>query len=181
MMTSRRCITSNISSPEPALYETFIEIYTKYTKWKYLPNNYQNLLVIPIYRMMYNVYIYQKAKICSIFIENRFAVWYNNINQKQTYIRNWEERSMKKGTTFVVITKSNKVKEITALETKEDAISYMEEKYLQYTRSVPVYDYKNSFIKDDRSIAVVSSGIFSIKIMLYQGKVQRVMSKWKDN
>ena len=57
MMTSRRCITSNMSSPEPVLYETFIEIYTKYTKWKYLTNNYQNLPVIPICRKVYNINI----------------------------------------------------------------------------------------------------------------------------
>lgn len=87
---------------------------------------------------------------------------------------------MKKQTTFVVITKSNRVKEITALESKDDAISYVEEKYLYYIRTVPRYDYKNSFIKDDRSLAVVSAGIFSVKIMLYQGNVQKIMSGWKD-
>ncbi len=87
---------------------------------------------------------------------------------------------MKKQTTFVVIAKSNRVKEITALESKDDAISYVEEKYLYYIRTVPRYDYKNSFIKDDRSLAVISAGIFSVKIMLYQGNVQKLMSGWKD-
>lgn len=87
---------------------------------------------------------------------------------------------MRKKTTFVVITKSNRVKEIVSLESQDDAISYVEEKYLYYIKTVPRYDYKNSFIKDDRSLAVVSAGIFSVKIMLYQGNIQKIMSGWKD-
>ena len=87
---------------------------------------------------------------------------------------------MRKKTTFVVITKSNRVKEIVSLESQDDAISYVEEKYLYYIKMVPRYDYKNSFIKDDRSLAVISAGIFSVKIMLYQGNVQKLMSGWKD-
>ncbi len=87
---------------------------------------------------------------------------------------------MRKKTTFVVTTKSNRVKEIVTLESKDDAISYVEEKYLYYIRTLPRYDYKNSFIKDDRSLAVVSAGIFSVKIMIYQGNVQKIMSGWKD-
>ena len=87
---------------------------------------------------------------------------------------------MRKKTTFVVITKSNRVKEIVSLESQDDAISYVEEKYLYYIKTVLRYDYKNSFIKDDRSLAVVSAGIFSVKIMLYQGNVQKIMSGWKD-
>lgn len=87
---------------------------------------------------------------------------------------------MRKSTAFVVTTKSNKVKEIVELESKDDAISYVEEKYLYYIRTVPRYDYEHSFIKDDRSLAIVSAGIFSIKIMLYQGNIQRLKSGWKD-
>lgn len=87
---------------------------------------------------------------------------------------------MRKNTTFVVITKSNKVKEITALESKDDAKSYVEEKYVHYIRTVPKYDYMNSFIKDDKSVAVVSAGIFSVKIMMYQGNIQRILPGWKD-
>lgn len=87
---------------------------------------------------------------------------------------------MRKSTAFVVTTKSNKVKEIVELESKDDAISYVEEKYLYYIRTVPRYDYEKSFIKDDRSLAIVSAGIFSIKIMLYQGNIQKLKSGWKD-
>ena len=71
MMTSRRRISSNMSSPEPALYETFIEIYTNIQNG----NNYQNfqkLHVIPIYRIVYNGIIYQKRKYVRFFILKMF-------------------------------------------------------------------------------------------------------------
>ena len=114
------------------------------------------------------------------YIENVFVIWYNNINLSKHMFEKREECSMRKKTTFVVTTKSNRVKEIVSLESQDDAISYVEEKYLYYIKSVPRYDYKNSFIKDDRSLAVVSAGIFSVKIMIYQGNIQKIMSGWKD-
>ena len=123
--------------------------------------------------------LYTKSEnMFELYIENIFVIWYNNINKTNTrsYLGGMQ---MKKQTIFVVITKSNRVKEITALESKDDAISYVEEKYLYYIRTVPRYDYKNSFIKDDRSLAVVSAGIFSVKIMLYQGNIQKIISEWK--
>ena len=80
----------------------------------------------------------------------------------------------------VIITKSNQVKEIISID-KEQAIDYIEDRYREFIKTVPNYNFRESFLSPDRTYGKISAGIFSIKIMLYNGNIKRYQSNWKDN
>ncbi len=82
---------------------------------------------------------------------------------------------------YVIITKSNQVKEIISIDgTEENAITYIEDRYREFIRTVPNYNFRESFLSPDHTYGRIAAGVFSIKIMLYQGNMKKYKSKWRD-
>lgn len=80
----------------------------------------------------------------------------------------------------VIITKSNQVKEIVFVD-EDQATGYIEDRYREFIKTVPNYNFRESYLSPDRTYGRIAAGIFSVKIMLYRGNVKRYQSKWKDN
>lgn len=82
---------------------------------------------------------------------------------------------------YVIIIKSNQVKEIISVNgTEKEAITYIEDRYREFIKTIPDYNFKESFLSPDHTYGKISAGIFSIKIMLYQGNIKRIQSNWKN-
>lgn len=87
---------------------------------------------------------------------------------------------MKKEKVLIIVSKSNQVKEVYECESEDDAKDFLLEKYKQIIKIIEPFDHHNTYISKDFTNAKISAGIYSIKLMLYKGCIQKFSSNWRD-
>lgn len=73
---------------------------------------------------------------------------------------------MKDKWVLVIVKRGNRNCEAIWFEHESEAKDFIIQKYRDSIKKVPFYDFENSYISPEHSYAKVSSGLYSIKLML---------------